>query len=85
VPPQPSTQPVGTDEIQDQPSAPSTPLPQPDSQIPQQPSTQTASSDENQTHPPIEIKSIPPDQQQTEADSKAQPSEFTQTTTDQFD
>jgi len=44
----PDAQPVTISEIQDQPSAPSTPSPQPDSQVPQQPSTQPASADENQ-------------------------------------
>jgi len=83
-------------EIQDQPPASSTPLPQPDSQVPPQSSpvrdnslngasTQPVGTDENQTQPPIEIKSISPGQQQTEADSKAHPSEFTQTPTDQSD
>jgi hypothetical protein len=51
--------------------------------VPPQPSTQPAGVDENQTHPPIEIKSISPDQQQQEGDMDEQPSEFTQTTTDQ--
>ncbi len=44
----PDTQPVTISEIQDQPPAPSTPSPQPDSQVPQQPSTQPADADENQ-------------------------------------
>ena len=80
--PQPSTQPAGADENQEQLSTISTPSQQPDSQVPPQPSTQPAGADENQNQPPIEIKSISPGQQQTEADSKAQPSEFTQTTID---
>jgi len=85
VPSQPSTQPAGADENQEQLSTISTPSPQPDSQAPPQPSTQPAGVDENQTQPPIQIKSISPGQQKTDADSKAQPSEFTQTTTDQPD
>jgi len=72
----PDAQPVTISEIQDQPSAPSTPSPQPDSQVPPQPSTQPAGIDENQTQPPIEIKSIP------QSDSS---SELTQTNTDQPD
>jgi len=44
----PDAQSVTISEIQDQPSAPSTPSPQPDSQVPPQPSTQPAGDDENQ-------------------------------------
>ena len=80
VPLQPSTQPAGADENQEPLSNISTPSPQPDSQVPLQPSAQPAGADENQNQPPIEIKSISPGQQQTEADSKAQSSEFPQTT-----
>jgi len=43
-----TSQPVTISEIQDQPPAPSTPSPQPDSQVPPQPSTQPAGDDENQ-------------------------------------
>jgi hypothetical protein len=75
IPPD-TSQPVTISEIQDQPSAPSTPSPQPDSQVPPQPSTQPAGIDENQTQPPIQIKSVP------QPDSEAQSSEFTQTPTD---
>ena len=90
-PTQPDAQPVTISEIQDQPSAPSAPPPQPDSQVPPQPSTQPDSQvppqpstqpvgvDENQTQPPIQIREIP------DQDSKTKHSEFTQTTTDQFD
>ena len=47
IPPD-TSQPVTISEIQDQPSAPSIPSPQPDSQVPPQPSTQPAGADENQ-------------------------------------
>lgn len=43
-----TSQPVPISEIQDQPSAPSTPSPQSDSQVPPQPSTQPAGANENQ-------------------------------------
>ncbi len=44
----PDAQPVTISEIQDEPSAPSTPSPQTDSQVSLQPSTQPAGADENQ-------------------------------------
>jgi chromosome partitioning protein len=53
--------------------------PEPEPQVEPQP----AAADENQNKPPIEIKSISPDQQQKEGDLKEQPSEFTQTTSEQ--
>ena len=77
-----TSQPVTISEIQDQPSAPSIPSPQPDSQVSPQPGTQPADANEIQNQPPIEIKPVSPGQQQTKADAKAPPSEFTQTTTD---
>ncbi|MBA7658469.1 hypothetical protein ES703_66424 [subsurface metagenome] len=46
-----TSQPVTISENQAQPSAPSTPSPQPDSQVPPQPSTQPADTDENQAQP----------------------------------
>jgi len=81
---QPSTQPVASPsitigEIQDQPSAPSTPSQEPALQVPSQPSTKPADTDENRTQPTIEIREIP------DHDSKTEHSEFTQTTTDQSD
>jgi uncharacterized protein YlxW (UPF0749 family) len=42
---------------------------------------QAVEIDENQNQPPIEIKSISPDQQQ-QSDLDEQPSEFTQTTSE---
>ena len=72
---------VAVDEIQGQPTPPSAASPEPDSQIEQQPDTQPAEADENQNQPPIEIKSISPDQQQ-QGDLDEQPSEFTQTTSE---
>ncbi len=83
--PQPSTQPVVADENQEQLSTISTPSPQTGSQVPAQLSTQPVGADEDQRQPPIEIKSIPSSQQETEADSKMQPSELTETTSDQSD
>jgi chromosome partitioning protein len=44
----PDAQPVTISEIQDEPSAPSAPSPQPDSQVPPQPSTKPADDDGNQ-------------------------------------
>ncbi|MBC8471114.1 MAG: AAA family ATPase [Planctomycetes bacterium] len=76
-------QPVTVNEMQEQPPDTSASSPQPDSQAEQQPDTQPAETDENQNQLPIEIKSISPEQQQQEGDSEEQPSEFTQTTTDQ--
>jgi chromosome partitioning protein len=72
---------VAVNEIQGQPTTPSAASPEPDSQIEQQPDTQSAEADENQNQPPIEIKSISPDQQQ-QGDLDEQPSEFTQTTSE---
>jgi len=77
------SKPVATDEIQEQAPAISTPSPQPDSHIEQQPDTQPAETDENQNQTPIEIKAISSEHQQKEGDLDKQPSEFTQTTTDQ--
>ena len=84
---------VETDEIQEQSPAISTPSPEPASQEEQHPEThpaepkpaepQAAETDENQNQAPIEIKSISSEHQQKEDDLDEQPSEFTQTTTDQ--
>lgn len=52
-------------------------------QVEPQPDTQPEGTDENQKQPPIEIKSISPEQQQKEGDVEQQPSEFTQTTSEQ--
>ncbi len=81
-------QPVAINEMQEQPPAPSAPSPELDSQEEQQPDTQSiepqpAETVENQNQAPIEIKSISPDQQQQEGDLDEQPSEFTQTTSEQ--
>ncbi len=76
-------QPVTTDEIQEQPPVPSAASPQPDSQVEQQPIIQPAETDENQNQAPIEIKAISPEHQQKEDDLDEQPSEFTQTKTEQ--
>ncbi|MHC4532867.1 MAG: ParA family protein [Planctomycetota bacterium] len=75
------SQPVRTDEIQEQTPVISVPSSQPDSQT-QQPDTSPTESDEKQNQPPIEIKAISPDQQQQEGDLEEQPSEFTQTTSE---
>ncbi len=77
------SQPVVTDEIQEQPPSPSATSPQPDSQAEEQPGTQPAETFENQSQAPIEIKSISSEHQQKEDDLDEQPSEFTQTTSDQ--
>ena len=77
------SQPVVTDEIQEQPPAISALSPQPDSHVEQQPTTQPAETDENQNQAPIEIKAISPEHQQKEDDLDEQPSEFTQTKTEQ--
>jgi chromosome partitioning protein len=77
------SQPVVTDEIQEQPPSPSATSPQPDSQAEEQPGTQPAETFENQSQAPIEIKSISSEHQQKEDDLDGQPSEFTQTTSDQ--
>ena len=91
-------QPVTTDEIQEQPPVPSAASPQPELQTEQQPETQPAEPQpavideiqnqvphpgEGSISPTIEIKSIPAPQQQKEDDLNEQPSEFTQTTTEQ--
>ena len=75
-------QPVAVNEIKEQPPSPSAPSPQPDSQTQQQQDTQPVEADEKQNQPPIEIKAISPDQQQQEGDLEEQPSEFTQTTSE---
>ncbi|MCP4609332.1 MAG: AAA family ATPase [Planctomycetes bacterium] len=80
---QPDTQPVVTDEIQEQPPAVSAPSPQPEPQAEQQPDTQPAETDDNQNQAPIEIKSISSEHQPKEDDLNEQPSEFTQTTSEQ--
>jgi len=65
IPPD-TSQSVTISEIQDQPSAPSTPSPQPDSQVPPQPSTQPAGDDENQAQPSISSVPLPkPDSQES--------------------
>jgi chromosome partitioning protein len=71
-----TSQPVIVDELQHQPPPTSESSPQPETQEQQQPSE----TDKNQ--PAIEIKSIPPDQQQKEGELDEQPSEFTQTTSE---
>ena len=76
------SQPVITDEIQENPPAISDQPPQTDSQV-EQPDTQTAKTDEKQNQAPIEIKSIPSEHQQKEDDLDKQPSESTQTSTEQ--
>ncbi|MFB0553265.1 MAG: AAA family ATPase [Phycisphaerae bacterium] len=56
---------VAINEIQDQPSAPSIPSPQPESQVPPQSSTQPAGVDENQAQPSISSVPLPkPDSQE---------------------
>ena len=78
------SQPVAIEEIQEQSPAISAPSPEPDSEeAEQQPDTQPIETDEKQNQAPIEIKSISSEHQQKEDDSDEQPSEFTQTTTEQ--
>ena len=76
-----SSQPVAIDEIQEQP-VPSAASPQPEPQAEQQPDTQPVETVENQKQAPIEIKAISSENQQKEDDLDAQPSEFTQTKTE---
>ena len=76
------SQPVETDEIQEQPPAISDPSPQPEPQA-EQPATQPAETFKKQSQAPIEIKAISSEHQQKDDDLDEQPSEFTQTTTEQ--
>jgi chromosome partitioning protein len=80
--PQPvESQPVETDDVQEESPAISAASEQPDSQV-EQPDTQPAGTDVNQNQAPIEIKSISSEHQQKEDDLDEQPSEFTQTTSE---
>jgi len=69
---QPTTQPAGTNENQEQP----------DLQKPSPPQTQPAGTGESQDKPPIEIRAISPRQQQAGAGSET-PAELPQTTAEQ--
>ena len=74
------TRPVAINDIQELPPTPAVPSPQSEPMTEQQQSTQSVETDKNQ--PAIEIKTISPEQQQKEGDFDEQPSEFTQTTSE---